>query len=120
MPRCSGYKVDGTRCGRIVGASQSYCFSHDPTKGKERQRNAARAGRGNNGREVRAIKAHLSDLYDSVLAGRVTRDVGSVLAQIANSQLRALSLEREIRQTDDLAVQVERLEDEVRTRIGDR
>jgi hypothetical protein len=118
MPRCSGYKADGTRCGCIVGTSQSFCFSHDPTKVKERQRNAARAGRGKNGREIHAIKARLSDLYESVLAGRVTRDVGSVLAQIANSQLRALSLEREIRQTDDLAVQVERLEDEVKARIG--
>jgi hypothetical protein len=120
VPRCSGYKADGTRCGRIVGASQSYCYSHDPTKGEERHRNAARAGRGNNHREVRAIKTRLSDLYESALAGRVARDVGSVLAQIANIQLRALSLEREIRQTDDLTVQVERLEDEVRTRIGDR
>src|SRR5215210_3656047 len=83
-------------------------------------RETPRAGRGSNGREVRAIKARLSDLYESVLAGRVSRDVGSVLAQIANIQLRALSLEREIRQTDDLVVQVERLEDEVRTRIGDQ
>jgi hypothetical protein len=118
MPRCRGYKADGTRCGRIVGASQSYCFSHDPTKGKERRKNAARAGRGNNGREVRSIKARLSELYESVLAGRVSRDVGSALAQIANIQLRALSLEREIRQTDALAAQVEQLEDEVKARLG--
>ena len=66
------------------------------------------------------IKARLSDLYESVLAERVSRDVGSVLAQISNIQLRALSLKRKIRQTDDLVVQVERLEDEVRTRIGDQ
>jgi hypothetical protein len=118
MPRCVGFKPNGEQCERIVGPSQSYCFSHNPTKGEERQRNAVRAGCGNNGREIRAIKARLSDLYESVLAGRVSRDVGSVLAQIANSQLRALSLEREIRQTDDLAVQVERLEDEVKARIG--
>jgi hypothetical protein len=118
MARCSAYKADGTPCERNVRAVQTYCYSHHPDKAKERGRNAARAGRGNNCREVRMIKARLSELYESVLAGRVSRDVGSVLAQIGNVQLRALSLEREIRQTDDLAAQVERLEEEVRARIG--
>ena len=32
MPRCAGSKPDGTPCERIVGASQTYCFSHDPAR----------------------------------------------------------------------------------------
>ena len=44
MARCRGNKEDGSPCERIVGASQDYCYSHDPARADERQRNASRGG----------------------------------------------------------------------------
>lgn len=59
MPRCSGNKPDGTPCERIVAASQTYCFSHDPARKEERRRNAARAGRSKPNKELVEIKVRL-------------------------------------------------------------
>ena len=59
MPRCSGKKEDGSPCERIVGASQSYCYSHDPKRAAERRRNASRGGRSKANAEIAGLKAQL-------------------------------------------------------------
>jgi hypothetical protein len=111
MPRCSGVKPDGTPCERIVGASQSYCYSHDPARQEERRRNAARAGRGSPNPEIREVKGLLKDLYAAVLDGRVGRQAAAVANQIANTQLRAIELERRIREQNELEGRIDELED---------
>jgi hypothetical protein len=49
MPRCAGKKEDGSPCERIVGASHTYCYSHDPKRAAERRPNAAVTPRGVDG-----------------------------------------------------------------------
>ena len=113
MPRCQGSKPDGTPCERIVGASQTYCYAHDPSREAERRRNAARAGSRRPNREVAQLKARLADLYSDVLQKRVDPKVGAVANQILNTQLRALALERDIREQEEFAERLERLEREL-------
>ena len=112
MPRCAGFKPNGNPCERIVAASQSHCYAHDPNRKEERIRNAARAGRGGGGtnREIRELKNKLSALYEDVIAKRVDPRVGAVANQIINAQLRALALGRELHQTDELAERLKALE----------
>src|SRR4051794_22432969 len=106
MSRCSGSKPDGTPCERIVGASQEYCFAHDPDRSEQRRRAARkggkRAGRGRPMAELADLKGQLADLYTSVLTDRVNPKVGAVLAQISNTQIRLSEAERKLRETEEL------------------
>jgi hypothetical protein len=115
MPRCAGKKGDGTPCERIVGSSQEYCYAHDPAFAEDRKRAASKAARSpatsRSSREIRQIKGRLEDLYGAVLEGSVTRQAAAVANQIANSQLRAIELERRVREQDELEQSLDELED---------
>ena len=110
MARCTAVKPDGTPCERIVGASQSHCYSHDPSRQAERKRNASRAARSRPNTEVKGIKDALVALADDVLKGKINRGDAAVVNQILNTRLRALSLERDLREHDELEKRLTELE----------
>lgn len=111
MSKCAAIKPNGERCERIVGASQTYCYAHDPVRAGERRRNASRAGRSRQSGEVRDVKGQLQELVDGLLSGEVERAKAAVCGQLLNVKLRALALEREVRETDLLEQRIEELED---------
>ena len=114
MARCAGFKPDGTPCERIVGASQTYCYAHDPDRADERRRAARKGGqRGGRGRpmaEVAEIQGQLSELYASVLAGETEPKVGAVLAQIANVRARIVETGLKAKEQAELEERLEQLE----------
>jgi septal ring factor EnvC (AmiA/AmiB activator) len=110
MPRCAGKKEDGSPCERIVGASHSYCYSHDPKRAAERRRNASRGGRSKANVEIAGLKAQLKKLAADVLSGEVERGAATAVNQIINSQARLLELERKIKETEELEARLEALE----------
>jgi hypothetical protein len=114
MPRCAGKKGDGTPCERIVGSSQEYCYAHDPAFAEDRKRAASKAARSpatsRSSREIRQIKGRLEDLYGAVLEKSVARQDAAVANQIANTQLRAIELERRVREQDELEGHFDELE----------
>jgi hypothetical protein len=112
MARCSGFKPDGTPCERIVGASQEYCFAHDPTKQQARKRNAAKAGASKPAREIAGLKEQLASLYSDVLVGAIEPKVGSVAAQIANVRARVFELEARTREQEEFDRRLARLKAE--------
>jgi hypothetical protein len=115
MGRCAGKKGGGTPCERIVGASQQYCYAHDPAFAEDRKRAASKAARspakGRSNTEIREIKARLKHLYAAVLEGRAERAAAAVANQIANTQLRAIELERRVHEQDELEERLDELED---------
>ena len=106
MPRCAGKKGDGTPCERIVGSSQEYCYAHNPSYAENRKKAASKAARSpaksRSTTEIREIKGRLKDLYAAVLEGRAERAAAAVANQIANTQLRAIELERRVHEQDEL------------------
>jgi hypothetical protein len=118
VPRCQAIKHDGTSCERIVGAAQEHCYSHDPSRAEERHRNSSKAGSYKPGGELGEVKAKLRQLGDDVLSGAVDRASGSVAAQILGVYLRAVELERKIREQDELEERLEVLEARARTQRG--
>jgi hypothetical protein len=129
VPRCAGKKGDGTPCERIVGASGGLCYAHDAAFAEDRKRAASKAARspakGRSTSEIREITRRLKDLYDAVLEGRVDRSAAAVANQIANSQLRAVEVERRVREQDELEIRLDELEGlleeaEERSRYGGR
>jgi hypothetical protein len=114
MPRCAGKKEDGSPCERIVGASQSHCYSHDPKRAEERRRNASRGGRSK--AKIAGLKAQLRKLAAGVLSGEVERGAATAVNQIINSQARLLELERKIKETEELEARLEALETVLKAR----
>jgi hypothetical protein len=101
VARCAGIKRDGGRCTAVVGASQEYCYAHDPARAEERRRNASRAARAKPGRELAGVKAQLEDLTRDVLAGSLETGRAAVANQLINTRLRAIEQERKNRETED-------------------
>ncbi len=120
MARCAGAKRDGTPCERIVGASQRYCYAHDPGRASERRRNASKAGASRPSREIAGIKSHLKEMTDAVLSGDVATAPYAVANQIINTRLRAVEVERKIREQDELLERIERLEEQATEKGGRR
>src|SRR5215203_2162571 len=110
MARCVGHKPDGGRCGRIVGAENSYCYSHDPRRADERSRNAAAGGRGKASAEVRKLKAEIRTLIADVREGSVDRNDASVMVSGYRALKDFIELERRVQEQDKLLERLERLE----------
>jgi hypothetical protein len=110
MPRCAGNTEDGRPCERIVRASQTYCYSHDPGRAEERKRNASKAARSKPSRELADIKRRLSDLADDVLEGRKDRADAAVAGQLLNYVIRAVSVELKVKEVTELEERLEELE----------
>jgi len=114
MPRCVGSKGDGSACERIVKASQKYCYSHDPARSAERQRNAARGGkRGGRGRpllEVRDTADQLQALIDKVLAGDLARADAAVIGQLLNYKRAVIATALTVRQQEEMEARLEEVE----------
>src|ERR671932_1703319 len=110
MAKCAANKPDGTPCERIVRASQKYCYAHDPLHQQARSRAARKAARSKPNRELSALKEQLFTLYEDVREGRIEPKVGAVVNQVLNTRLRAVALERDIREQEELAERIEALE----------
>jgi|SRR5215211_1729064 len=110
MARCAGTKPDGTPCERIVGASQTFCFAHNPAKAEQRRRAASKAGKSKPGWELVEVKRQLRGIADDVIAGRLETSKGSVAAQVLGVFLRCVEQERRQRELEELAGRIQALE----------
>jgi hypothetical protein len=107
---CSGTKLNGELCTLPAVGHQGLCWAHDPKNAEKRRRGQSRGGRGKPTTEIRGLKKQLEDLADDVLSGKVDRADAVVVNQILNTRLRALELERKIREQDELEERLAALE----------
>jgi hypothetical protein len=110
MSRCAATKPDGSPCERIVGASQSYCYAHDPANAEKRRRDAARAGRSTRTGELKEVKNLLDTLTQQVLSGELGTSLAAVANQLVNTRLRAIELERKWKEIEELEARLEAVE----------
>jgi hypothetical protein len=116
MARCAASKPDGSPCERIVGASQRYCYAHDPARSEERKRNASRGGKSKGNSEIADLKGQLRKLAADVLSGEVGRSEAAVVNQILNTRARLIELERKVREQEVLEERLEALESVLKVR----
>ena len=113
MTLCAGIKADGGRCKAQAMRGSTWCIGHDPEQAEARQRRASKGGRrGGRGRpsaELVGVKAEIWEVIEAVRAEALERSTGAVVFQGYNTLLKALDTERRIRETDELARQVEEL-----------
>jgi len=114
MRGCSAIKANGERCKGIAATGSDYCPAHDPARADARTRAASKAAKSRSATvteiDITTIKEALKYLYDAVLEGRVERSAAAVASQIVNTQLRAVELERRIREQENLEDRLDDLE----------
>ena len=113
--RCEALKGDGSRCQARAMDGYQWCYSHRPDLADERKRNASRGGRtGGRGRsggdEVAQAKKEIRGVLGGILKGKIPRGTGSVLFMGFNVLLRAIEVERKIREQDELEDRIAELE----------
>jgi hypothetical protein len=108
MPQCAGIKPDGGRCTVVVAPGVTHCYHHAPERAEERKCNASRGGKSKGNSEIADLKKQLKELAEGVLSGEVARSDAAVVNQILNTRARLIELERKIRETDELEVEIRR------------
>jgi hypothetical protein len=114
MTRCSAIKADNDRCKVEAMPGDEWCWNHHPDYEEARRRRASKGGkRGGRSRpriELSDLKAQLQDLVRDVLAGDLETGRAAVANQLINTRLRAVELERKIRETEELEARIGALE----------
>jgi hypothetical protein len=111
--RCRATKRDGSRCTLPADAANGQhglCWAHDPANAEARRRTASRGGRSKRSREIVGIKAQLENLASAVLDGEQETGRAAVANQLINTRLRAIELERKIKETEEFEARIEQLE----------
>jgi hypothetical protein len=96
------------------------CWAHDPKNADKRRRGQSRGGRGKPTTEIRDLKKQLEDLATDVLAGNVERGNAVVVNQILNTRLRAVELERKVREQEEIIERLAALEQSPEQKGGSR
>src|SRR5215210_3475982 len=99
MGACKATKRDGERCTLPANGPQGLCWAHDPRNAERRRKGASRGGKAKANRELTSIKALLEDLTGRVLSGELQTGPAAVANQLINTRLRAVELERKIKET---------------------
>lgn len=79
---------------------------------------ASRAAKSKSSRELGGIKRQLQELTDDAIAGKVERGVAAVCGQLLNVKLRAVEVERKLREEEELLARIEQLEQSQEQRGG--
>jgi hypothetical protein len=107
--QCAGITREGRRCTVSVNGAQEFCHLHDPARSEERRRSASRAGRAKGNREVADLKDEIKSVIADVKAGDLDRNDAAVMIQGYRALKDFISLERQIRETDELAAEIEEM-----------
>ena len=107
---CKATKRDGSPCTLPTNGQQALCWAHDPKNAERRRRGASRGGRAKASRVLPQLKTLLADLTDKVLSGELETGRAAVANQLINTRLRAVEVERKIREMDDIEERIAALE----------
>jgi len=110
--QCSFIKASGERCRGTATAQNGLCWAHDPANAEKRRRVASRGGRGKANREVAALKDELKSVITDVRAGDLDRNDAAVMIQGYRALKDLIALERQVKETDELAAEIEELKRE--------
>jgi hypothetical protein len=87
------------------------CWLHDPSRADQRHRHASKAARSKGNREVADLKDEIKSVIADVKAGDLDRNDAGVMIQGYRALKDFIALERQIRETDELAAEIEALKE---------
>jgi hypothetical protein len=107
---CTATKRDGSPCTLPSSGPSGLCWAHDPKNAERRRRGQSRGGKNKPSRELTGLKAQLQDLTTDVLSGELETGRAAVANQLINTRLRAIEVERKIKETQELEERIGALE----------
>jgi hypothetical protein len=110
MDQCRATKPNGERCRGSATGPHGFCWAHDPKHAEQRSRQASRAAKAKPIQEIKDLKAQLEYLVEDVLEGRREKDVVIVANQLLNTRLRAIEIERRVKETEEQEERLRALE----------
>jgi hypothetical protein len=110
MAVCRATKPNGEPCRAPATGAHGCCWAHDPANAEQRSRMASKAARSKPSRELSGLKAQLVDLTKGVLSGEIETGRASVANQLINTRLRAIEVERKVREAEELEERLEAIE----------
>jgi len=84
----------------------------DPANAQQRRRAASRGGRGKANREVATLKEEIKAVIEDVKAGDLDRNDAAVMIQAYRALKDFIALERQVKETEELAAEIEELKRE--------
>ena len=110
--QCRADKANGEPCRAPATGQHGYCWAHAPENAERRRRTASRGGRGKANREVTQFKDEIRLLISEVKGGVLDRNDAAVMIQGYRALKDFVELERRVKETDELAAEVEELKRE--------
>jgi hypothetical protein len=110
MAVCRATKANGEPCTLSARGPQGLCWAHDPANREKRSRMASKAARSKPSWELAGLKAQLVDLTHDVLAGEIETGRASVANQLINTRLRAVEVQRRVKEAEELEERLEAIE----------
>jgi hypothetical protein len=110
--QCSFIKASGERCRGTFTGQRGLCWMHDPANADQRRRAASRGGRGKANREVATLKEEIKSVIKDVKAGDLDRNDAVAMIQGYRVLKDFIALERQVKETDELAAEIEELKRE--------
>ncbi len=107
--RCAAITKGGDRC-KLDATNGSYCWSHAPETAEARKQRGRRGGKARGSGEMGEVKRQVRGVIAGVLSGKVERGVGAVLFQGFNVLLKAVEVERKVREQEEVLERIEGLE----------
>ena len=112
MVLCCAIKANGEPCKAPATGPQGLCWAHAPENAEKRRKMASRAARSKGNREVAALKEEIKAVIAGVRAGEVDRNAAAVMLQGYRALRDFIELERRVKETDELAAEIEELKRE--------
>ena len=110
--QCVFIKPSGERCRGTATGQNGLCWAHDPANAERRRRAASRGGRGRSNKEVVALKEEIKSVIADVRGGELDRNDAAVMIQGYRALKDFIALERQVKETDELAAEIEELKRE--------
>ena len=115
MARCTFIKPGGDRCKGVPVHGSTLCAAHHPNYRAQRRAGARRGGKARRTGEMPRIKYEIEAAIEAVQTGELDRGVGAVVFQGYNILMRAVEIERKVRETDELEERLLSLERALRS-----
>jgi hypothetical protein len=116
MGICRATKANGEPCTLPANSPQGLCWAHAPENAEKRRRAASRAARSKGNREVATLKEEIKAVIADVKSGGLDRNDAAVMIQGYRALKDFIALERQIRETDELAAEIEEMREILRAR----
>jgi hypothetical protein len=89
------------------------CYLHSPERAKERRRNTSKAAKAKGNGELRKLKAEVRDVIAEVKAGTRDRNDATAIFQGYRVLKDFIELERRIKETDELAADIQHMREQI-------